>query len=110
MKVEEEGRELDVVFVGSTTVPGYKLLDNQKYPKIAADYAYTFGLLKSLKCDVFLGPHGSFFSMDSKISRLERGAKTNPFIDPQGYKEFIERTERAYLQQLKEEQQSKAER
>jgi metallo-beta-lactamase class B len=105
MKVREGGKDLDVVFVGSTTAPGYKLVNNSNYPNIRDDYAYSFDLLKSLKCDVFLAPHGSFFAMNEKRLRLEKGEKPNPFIDPQGYKQFIQWTERAYHQQLKEEQQ-----
>ncbi len=103
MKVREAGRDLDVVFVGSTTIPGYKLLDNSAYPNIVKDYAYTFALLKTLRCDVFLAPHGSFFALDEKRALLEKGAKTNPFIDPQSYRRFINATERAYQNQLKEE-------
>lgn len=103
MKVREGGKELDVVFVGSTTVPGYKLVNNAQYPNIADDYAYTFALLKTLKCDVFLAPHGSVFNMNEKRLRQEKGEKTNPFIDLQGYREFIERTEKAYHKQLEEE-------
>jgi metallo-beta-lactamase class B len=102
-KVREGGKELDVVFVGSTTVPGYRLVNNALYPEIAADYARTFALLKTLKCDVFLGPHGSFFDLDEKRQRLARGAKENPFIDPRGYQRFVERTENEYLRQLRGE-------
>jgi metallo-beta-lactamase class B len=104
MQVQEAGRPLEVVFIGSTTVPGSKLVNNPNYPNIAADYAHTFALLRSFKCDVFLGPHGSFFSLDEKWTRLERGRKQNPFIDPEGYRQFIDRTEAAYLKQLKAEQ------
>jgi len=107
MKVRDGDRDLDVVFVGSTTIPGYKLLNNAAYPKIVEDYAYTFALLKRLKCDVFLAPHGSFFALDEKRPLLEKGAKTNPFIDPQGYRRFIEATERAYLEQLTRERKGK---
>lgn len=106
MKVRDAGRDLDVVFVGSTTIPGYKLLNNTAYPNIVEDYAYTFALLKSLSCDVFLAPHGSFFALDEKMALLERGAKTNPFIDPQSYRRFINATERAYQKQLKEERRN----
>jgi metallo-beta-lactamase class B len=106
MKVKEDGRLLDVVFVGSTTVPGYKLVDNPKYPNIAADYAHTFDLLKSLHCDVFLAPHGSFFSMNEKILKTAKGGK-NPFIDPQGYVNFVRRTEKEFRDQLRREQRSK---
>jgi metallo-beta-lactamase class B len=105
MKVNEGGKLLDVVFVGSTTIPGYKLLNNSKYPGIVADYAHTFGLLKSLHCDVFLAPHGTFFSMKEKMLRIDK-AKENPFIDPRGYVSFIKWTEKAYRDQLRKEQQS----
>ncbi len=103
MKVRDEGRDLDVVFVGSTTIPGYKLLNNSAYPNIVEDYAYTFALLKTLRCDVFLAPHGSFFALDEKRALLAKGTKTNPFIDPLSYRRFINATERAYQQQLKDE-------
>lgn len=104
MTVREGGKDLNVVFVGSTTIPGYKLLKNQHYPRIVDDYAYSFALLRSLKCDVFLGPHGGFFALVEKRRQLTAGGK-NPFIDPVGYQKFVESTETAYLQQLKEEQQ-----
>jgi metallo-beta-lactamase class B len=106
MKVREAGRDLDVVFVGSTTIPGYKLLNNSAYPNIVNDYAHTFALLKTLPCDIFLGPHGSFLGLSDKRLLLEKGAKTNPFIDPQGFRNFIDATERAYQEQLKKERQS----
>lgn len=106
MKVEEGGRQYDVVFIGSTTAPGYKLADNPKYPEIASDYDYTFRLLKSLNCDVFLAPHGSFFAMQEKMKRMERGEKTNPFIDPRGYRNFVERTEAEYRDKLEKERRA----
>jgi hypothetical protein len=34
---------------------------------------------------------------------MEKGAKTNPFIDPQSYQRFINATEQAYQKQLEEE-------
>lgn len=107
MKVEDHGKQLAVLFTGSTTIPGYKLLDNAKYPNIVADYAHTFAVLKTLKCDVFLGPHGSFFGMLDKRERLEKGEQPNPFIDPRNYQEVIARTAKAYHDQLKKEQQAK---
>ncbi|MGI8897223.1 MAG: hypothetical protein ACR2IB_02400 [Pyrinomonadaceae bacterium] len=83
-----------------TTIPGYKLLNNSAYPNIVEDYAYTFALLKTLRCDVFLAPHGSFFALGEKRALLKKGVKTNPFIDPQSYRRFINATERAYQDQL----------
>lgn len=97
MRVTEGGRAYDVVLVGSTTAPGYKLVNNSKYPDIASDYEYTFRLLRSLPCDVFLGPHGSFFDLQGKARRLERGEKRNPFIGGKSYRDFLDRTEKDFV-------------
>src|SRR5688572_4865082 len=46
------------------------------YPGIAEDFARTFRTLQSLPCDVFLGAHGSYFNLKSKLPRLaEEGPK-----------------------------------
>ena len=101
MSVEENGRNLRVVFLGGATIPGYKLVGNEQYPGIAEDYARTFALLKRLPCDVFLGAHGSYFGLEKKLPRL--GAKPNPFIDPDGYRQYVEKFERAFREQLERE-------
>jgi metallo-beta-lactamase class B len=108
MTVKEDGKQYAVVFLGSTTAPGYRLVDNPNYPNIVADYAYTFQLLKSINCDVFLASHGSFFALDHKRRRLERGAKPNPFIDPERYKSFLAESEEAFLKELRKQQSEKA--
>ena len=103
MKVKEGSKEYDVVFVGSSSVPGYKLVNNEKYPTIIEDYERTFRVLKGLRCDVFLAAHGSFYSMLQKLSLLEQGAKTNPFVDPAGYRAYIDRSEKAFRDQITRE-------
>ncbi len=79
---EREGdRTLHVVIVGSPNVnPGYKLVHNKAYPRIAADYRRGFEVLKSLPCDIFLGAHGGYFGLKEKYDRLKRGDR-NAFID-----------------------------
>ena len=79
MQVEESGRLLEVVFVGSTSIPGYRLIHNTNYPNIAEDYARMFAVLKQLPCDVFFGAHGIFYSMQAKRKRLDAGEKPNPY-------------------------------
>ena len=102
--VEEGGKRLDVVFFGSTTLlPGVRLIGDPRYPNIADDFARTFGVLKALPCDVFLAPHGAMFGLEGKARRLASGARPNPFIDPEGYKSFIDRAEQAFLLQLERE-------
>jgi metallo-beta-lactamase class B len=103
MKVEEGGKLYDVVFVGSASVPGYKLVGNEKYPQIADDYARTFRVLKSLACDVFLAPHGSFFKLAEKARRLRQGAKENPFINPSDLGEYVKRAEADFRARLEKE-------
>jgi metallo-beta-lactamase class B len=106
-KVTEDGKTRHVVFVGSTTAPGYTLVDNPRYPNIVADYEYTFRLLRSLPCDVFLGPHGSFFKLKEKAQRLDRGEKPNPFIEDKSYRMFLDRTEKSFLELLSKQETAK---
>jgi metallo-beta-lactamase class B len=107
MTAKENGKSYNVVIVGSPNVnPGYKLVDNAKYPEIAEDYARTFRVLNALKCDVFLGAHGAYYDMAAKYGRLGKGQE-NPFIDPVGYKAYITDREQAYLKNLKEQRAAK---
>lgn len=108
MKVKEGLQQYDVVFLGSTTVPGYKLVNNAQYPAIAADYDLTFRVLNSLPCDVFLASHGSFYSMLEKRKVLAQGGKRNPFIDEPGYRRFIRQTEKAFRVELRRQGRTKA--
>ena len=89
MKVRDGAKTYDVVIVCSPNVnPGYKLANNAAYPGIADDYARMFKTLASLPCDLFLGAHGSYYDMDAKYGRLQKGDAT-AFVDPAGYKKFI---------------------
>jgi metallo-beta-lactamase class B len=107
MKAKEGDRTYDVVFAASTSIlPGVSLTHNPKYPEIAEDYAKTFRILKSLPCDVFLSSHASFFDGLRKADRLRKGAKENPFIDPQGYKDYVARMEKKYEEQIRQEREA----
>ena len=100
LKVRDANKLYDVVIVGSPNVnPGYKLVNHSVYPEIAEDYAYGFRLLKSFPCDVFLGAHGSYFGMEAKYAKFGAGG-TNPYIDPEGYQEYVADREQAFVQEL----------
>lgn len=108
MKAQEGGKEYDVVIVGSPNVnPGYRLVENAKYPNIAADYAHTFEVLKALRCDVFLGAHGSYYGMEEKYRRLRAGGGKNPFVDPEGYKAYVAGRDAAYRAELERQRGGK---
>ena len=100
MKVREDNRTYNVVFVGSPNVnTGYKLVGNAAYPEIARDYESTFQTLKSLPCDVFLGAHGGYFGMEAKFARMKPGG-VNPFVDPEGYKSYVAERDQAFRTEL----------
>jgi metallo-beta-lactamase class B len=89
MKVRDGGTTYDAVIVCSPNVnPGYKLVNNAAYPGIADDYARMFRTLTSLPCDLFLGAHGSYFELEAKYGRMQKG-DASPFVDPAGYKKLI---------------------
>jgi metallo-beta-lactamase class B len=106
MKVNDGGKMLDVVIVGSPNVnPGYKLVNNSLYPQIAKDYEHMFDVLKSLPCDVFLGAHGDYYDLKAKYPKLGHGP--NPFIDPQGYKSYVAEREHTFREELKKQSEQK---
>jgi len=101
LKATEAGKTYDVVIMGSPNVnPGYKLVSNALYPRIAEDYATMFRVLKSLPCDIFLGAHGEYYGMEAKFARMKTGP-ANPFVDPEGYKAYVASKEQSYLAELK---------
>ncbi len=100
MKLQDRGQSYDVVIVGSPNVnEGYKLVKNAAYPQIAGDYERMFQVLRSLHCDVFLGAHGGYYGMEAKYARLKDGG-ANPFIDPEGYKNYVNERETAFRAEL----------
>jgi metallo-beta-lactamase class B len=109
-RVADDGKTYDVVVIGSPNVnPGYRLVDNEDYPEIADDFAKTFRILKSLPCDVFLGAHGGYYGMVEKYERASRPGHTgNPFIDPEGYRAYVELKEKAFRATLDAQRASTA--
>ncbi|HTV56144.1 MAG TPA: subclass B3 metallo-beta-lactamase [Terriglobia bacterium] len=102
--VRQNGREYHVVDVCSASVlPGYRLIGNPQYPQIARDYERSFQRLNALPCDVFLGAHGGFFSMQRKLEDLRKDSRRNPFIDREGYRRFVLEQESLFEQRLKSE-------
>jgi metallo-beta-lactamase class B len=105
MKVDDRGRKLDAVFICSTSVlPETRLTINPSYPGIADDYARTFRVLRELPCDLFLASHGSFYNLKDKAERLRKGDGPNPFIDLEGYRQYLDRNEKAFRDRLAGEQ------
>jgi metallo-beta-lactamase class B len=103
------GTMRNVGIVGSWNVnEGFRLVDQPgkpaSYAGIAKDYEHAFVVLKGLKCDVFLGAHGSYFRMLDKLERARAGAGESAWIDPEGYKATVDERERAFKTELKRQQ------
>src|SRR5579864_77247 len=100
MKAREADKTYNVVIIGSPNVnAGYKLVNNPLYPQIASDYEKMFRVLKSLPCDVFLGAHGNYYGLEAKYAKLGK-SDTNPFIDGQGYRAYVDQKEQAFRAEL----------
>lgn len=100
MTVNEGGRTYNVVFVGGLGInPGVKFVKDPTWPGIVDDYEKTFPVLRALPCDIFLGAHGGYYGMREKVKRMGTG-KENPFVDPQGYRDYIDRSEKDFRAQL----------
>jgi metallo-beta-lactamase class B len=103
---------LDVVVVSSASILDYRFVGRESYPGIAADFEHTFATLKSLPVKIFLAPHGGFFDLAGKRELATRGmGMRNPFVDPAGYKAWVERAEgafRAALEAQRKEEEASA--
>jgi len=99
-KVDENGKSYNVLIVCSVGVnPGTVLVNNKDYPSIADDYARSFKILRPMPVDVFLGAHGSFYNLRTKYMSLQQGG-ANPFIDPAGFKTYLDEKEKAFATEL----------
>src|SRR5690348_4158421 len=104
-KVVENSKSYNVLIVCSVGInPGYVLVNNKDYPSIADDYARSFKALRAMPVDVFLGAHGSFYGLQAKYAKLQQGG-ANPFIDPAGFKAYLDDKEKAFNAALARQKQ-----
>jgi metallo-beta-lactamase class B len=99
LKVTDHGRPLNVVIVGGLSAPSeYRLVATPagppSYPGILSDFRRGFAVERSLPCDIFLGAHGAYFDMQSKLARMPRQGSA-VWIDPAGYRSTIAEAEAA---------------
>lgn len=75
------------------------------YPGIVQDFRHTFATLRSLPCDIFLGAHGGYFDMLTKLKHYPHDGP-HVFIDPAGYREFVADARKTFEQALATQQSS----
>lgn len=92
---------LVAVSICSLTLFPFVSLDPEAYPGINADWRASFETLRDLPADLFLGSHNAWFALDRKRrAQEESGGTPEPFVDPDGYRDFIDRAERGYLERV----------
>jgi metallo-beta-lactamase class B len=100
----------NIVIVGGTSfwseynfvaTPGHPL----SYPGIVQDFRGTFATLQALPCDVFLGSHGGYFDL---LTKLRKYPQQGPgvFIDPAGYKQFVIGAQHDFEEALRKQQRA----
>jgi metallo-beta-lactamase class B len=98
-RVQEGKAEYNVLWICSLSVPGYKLVDNPKYPNIVEDYEHSIGVAKRMRADVFLAPHSEFFDLQGRYARLQAG-DAKAFVDPTALRRYVAEAEAAFNKEL----------
>ena len=105
----DRGRTLHVVDLG-----GLSILDKTRvsgmpaYPGITKDYERTFATLKALPVDIFIGAHASYYGGIEKAAKAKTDpAGPNPFVDPAGFRKWVDAAERKFRDQLARERAGK---
>ncbi|WP_210116242.1 subclass B3 metallo-beta-lactamase [Hymenobacter fodinae] len=104
--VQDNGRELLVVNVGSLSLPMPTSLFNWKYDAtLRQELERSYVTLRNLPADIYLSSHARPFSLKRKFE--ERATSPDPvvpFLDRAGYLEDIQKAEVAYHKALQEQQ------
>ena len=101
LPVTDAGKTYNVMIACGGLQEDARLVGNKNYPDIAADWAKSIKYYESTTPDVFLAAHSWFFDLKGKYDKLQAGAKTNPYIDPAGYKAWVADMHKRYDELLK---------
>jgi metallo-beta-lactamase class B len=110
--VEVAGTKRATVFVCSVNaLPEMDLLTpDPAYPDgRATAFEASFERLEALPCELFLGPHGSFFRLDAKRGEIQSN-KSNPFVDPDLCRRHLEAKREQFEQELARQRDAAATR
>jgi metallo-beta-lactamase class B len=93
--VQDEARQLNVLFLCSITVAGNILVGNHAYPEIVSDYRATFRKLANMKADIVLPSHPDMADVIGREARREAG-DADAFIDSQALPSVVARSRAAF--------------
>lgn len=100
ISTDPAGRLRDVVIVGGLfPLSHYRFFDTPvqaaSYPGIKEDFLATFATLRALPCDIFLGAHGIYFDLLSKVKRMPAEGEA-AFVDPGGYRDIVDEAKKTF--------------
>ena len=96
-----EGRDTAIAYVDSVSAPGYRLLDNPRYPNIVHDYRRGLDAIRALPCDLLITPHPDA----SGWTPADAGKRLPAPMDCRAY---ADAGERALEQRIEEQRAGKA--
>jgi metallo-beta-lactamase class B len=105
---EPAGTQRNVVISGSLHANSeFRLVATHgktvSYPGIASDFAHSLEVMKSLPCDIFLGAHGVYFNLLTKLAQMPQKGDA-VWIDPNGYKAYVAESQQDYEEALAKQQ------
>ena len=92
---------LDVVLVSSASILDYRFVGEESYPGIRADFEKSFATFAKLPARIFLAPHAGFIDLETKRAKL--GGESNPFVDPAGYRSWVDRAEISFREAVEKQ-------
>jgi len=93
---QREGKNIQIAYVDSLSAPGYKLVNNSRYPNIVEDFKKGIAKVRSLPCDLLMTPHpeaSGWTPMNTAI----------PLAKPMTCKSFADKVELKIDEQIKAE-------
>jgi metallo-beta-lactamase class B len=94
--VRDGDRVLNVVSACSLVVP-----EGGRYRGYQADFEQTFRVLRSLPADIWVTSHARLFERYRKfVARAKAQNPADPFIDPEGYRAYIDSGEARFRRSL----------
>ncbi len=100
-KATDQGKTHDAAVFCSASVAANRITTPFQYAGIVEDYRKTFAKAKTMKVDMFLGPHAEFFGLAEKRAKIAPGAP-NPFITPGEFQTFVAKQQEAFEKTLAE--------
>lgn len=99
--VTEQGKTYQVLFFGSATVAGNRLVGPPQYPGIVNDYRKTFARAKNLKPDVLLANHPEFSKLWQKRQQQVDSGSSLAFVDSEIFQNLMKKLEADFEKALK---------